>query len=73
MKFTARSSTTNEFNSWVQSVKQSPQVLDAAAYQKILQPSENNPTAFFSNYETNLYSKVIDKYEEPTTGTASGT
>ena len=73
MKFTARASSMDDFNNWAQSVKQSSQVLDAAAYQKILIPSQDNPNVFFSNYETNLYSKVIDKYEGPTTGTGSGT
>ncbi len=62
MKFTARASNTEDFDSWVQEVKQSPDVLDAATYQSILKPSENNPTAFYSAYDSSLYDKVVMKY-----------
>lgn len=64
MTFTARVSSTNDFNLWVQSIKQSSDVLDTAAYEKILAPSENNPAVLYSSYESGLYDKVLAKYSE---------
>ncbi len=64
MKFTARASSIGNFNNWVQEIRQSPAGLDAAAYERLLQPSENNQTAFYSTYENNLYDNVVMKYNE---------
>jgi cytochrome o ubiquinol oxidase subunit 2 len=65
MKFTARVSSTENFNNWVETVKQSPNVLDQATYQKLLEPSEYEPSKLYAAYEPNLYDKVILKYEGP--------
>ncbi len=65
MKFTARAGNAENFDQWVQEVKRSPEVLDAAAYQNLLKPSEHNPAAFYSVFEPDLYAKVISKYEGP--------
>jgi cytochrome o ubiquinol oxidase subunit 2 len=65
MKFTARASSEQDFGLWVQTVKQSPNVLDGAVYDKVLAPSENNPVEFYSAYDEGLYDKVIAKYEGP--------
>lgn len=62
MKFTARSSSMDDFNLWVAETKQSPDVLDSAMYDSLLKPSERNPVAFYSDYDNNLYDKVIIKY-----------
>jgi len=68
MKFIARAGTAEDFDQWVQNTKQSPDVLDAATYDKVLAPSENNPMAFYSAYESDLYDKVISKYTDPAGG-----
>ncbi len=68
MKFTARASSAQDFELWVQAVKQSPNVLDAATYERVLAPSENNPATFYSAFESDLYDKVILKYEGPSGG-----
>jgi cytochrome o ubiquinol oxidase subunit 2 len=62
MKFTARASSEEDFNLWVQSVRQSSDVLDAATYAKLVKPSENNPIAFYSAFDYGLYDKVVMKY-----------
>ena len=62
MKFTARASSMEDFDRWVQEVKQSPDVLDTATYESVLKPSENNPTAFYSAFEPSLYENVLMKY-----------
>ncbi len=68
MKFTARASTTEDFDRWVEGVKQSKDVLDTTEYESVLKPSENNPAAFYSDYESNLYDKVVMKYMGPAGG-----
>ncbi len=68
MKFTARASSADDFERWVQAVKQSPNVLDSATYKSVLEPSENNPIAFYSAYESNLYDKVVVKYNSAEEG-----
>ena len=68
MKFTARASSVEDFGRWVQEVKQSPDVLDAATYSNVLEPSENNPAVFYSAFESGLYDKVVMKYMGPTEG-----
>jgi cytochrome o ubiquinol oxidase subunit II len=65
MKFTARVSTKDDFDNWVQGVKQQTAVLDTPEYQKLLQPSENNPAASYAAVESGLYDKVLMKYMGP--------
>ncbi len=65
MKFTARVGLQQDFDQWVQIVKQSPDILNNMQYEKILEPSENSPPAFFSSYETDLYDNVVAKYRGP--------
>lgn len=62
MKFTARASSQADFNKWLQDIKQSPTTLDTEQYEALLKPSENNPIALYSSYDTNLYSKMLMKY-----------
>jgi len=72
MKFTARAGTLSEFNEWVQTASQSNDVLDAAGYQEILKPSEDNPVAYYSNPEAGLYDTVVMKYMGPQTHNMAG-
>jgi cytochrome o ubiquinol oxidase subunit 2 len=62
MKFTARASSQGDFDNWVASTQQSPNVLTEAEYDKLLQPSENNPEKDYSEFEHGLYAKVLMKY-----------
>lgn len=62
MKFTARAGSMDDFERFVQEVKQSPDVLDTATYESVLKPSENHPVAFYSAFELNLYDQVVMKY-----------
>jgi cytochrome o ubiquinol oxidase subunit 2 len=62
MRFTARASSKQSFDQWVQVVRQSPEILDNNKYQMLLEPSEDNPTAFYSAYENNLFSSAVMKY-----------
>jgi len=62
MKFKARASTKQDFDNWVQQVKQLPDVLDMVEYERLSKPSENNPTVFYSKAEADLYDTIVMKY-----------
>jgi len=62
MNFTAQSTTETGFKDWVNGVKQSPNYLSPAMYDKIALPSENNSPSYYSGQSPRLYSEVIEKY-----------
>ncbi len=62
MKFTARASSMEAFNQWVQGAKQSTDVLDSTGYAKLLKPSQDNPAKVFSAAEPDLFNSLIKKY-----------
>jgi cytochrome o ubiquinol oxidase subunit 2 len=62
MKFIAHATFAEDFDSWVQQIKLSPEILDAAAYDKLLSPSENNPVAYYSSTDQRLFGNIITKY-----------
>lgn len=62
MQFVTRASSKQDFNSWVQHIKLSSSPLDTKGYEKLLSPSQNNPAAFYSKAESDLYSKLVIKY-----------
>jgi cytochrome o ubiquinol oxidase subunit II len=66
MKFTAKSSSAADFASWVRLVRQSHNKLTSAEYDKLVQPSQDNPTASFSSKPANLYDTIITKYMSTT-------
>lgn len=59
MVFSVVSTTSADFNNWVESVKQSAQPLN---YQALMTPSENNPATCFSSTPERLYEQIIGKY-----------
>ncbi|MCA9328695.1 COX aromatic rich motif-containing protein [Candidatus Saccharibacteria bacterium] len=67
-KFTARVSSQAEFDSWVSATKSSGVVLSMDEYEGLVEPSQNNPKAFYAGYDEDLYATVIAKYNQPGTG-----
>jgi len=65
MRFIAKSTTDSDFESWVQSVKKSQSSLTLAEYNKLAVPTSNNPPAYFSSTDKNLYQNVIMKFMMP--------
>jgi len=63
MKFTARASSREDFNRWVEEVRASPEVLDSTEYTKLLRPSEDNATALYSKADADLYARILMKYK----------
>jgi cytochrome o ubiquinol oxidase subunit II len=64
MKFTARASSKQDFDLWVNTARLSTDVLTQPEYEKLLNPSESNPAAFYSDYQSGLYAQVLAKYPE---------
>jgi cytochrome o ubiquinol oxidase subunit 2 len=62
MNFIVHSSSQNDFNNWVKSVKQSSNNLTTSAYNQLAQPSSNNAKIYYGNTQNFLYTGVIEKF-----------
>lgn len=71
MQFIARASTENDFNQWVQHIKTMPGNLNLTTYNKLAQPSENNPASYYSSDTSGLYDTIVMKYMAPTQGVST--
>jgi cytochrome o ubiquinol oxidase subunit II len=65
MTFTAKAGSQEEFLQWVQSVKQSPNLLSLDEYNQLVEPSINNPVATYLLTAENLYDEIVMKYMMP--------
>jgi cytochrome o ubiquinol oxidase subunit 2 len=65
MKFTAKAVSQADFMEWVHLVKKVPIKLSLDEYNKLAIPSENNPVAYYSSEEQNLYDRVVMKFMTP--------
>lgn len=62
MRFTARASSKESFDLWVQEMQSSSSILDASEYDKLLKPSENNKAVLYAPVQSDLYAKLLMKY-----------
>jgi len=60
--FTAIAMTRQDFADWVANVKQSANVLDAAAYERLAQPGTIQGVVRYSSYKAGLFDEIIAKY-----------
>jgi cytochrome o ubiquinol oxidase subunit 2 len=67
MHFTVNSMNQSDFTSWAQNSFNSNQIplLTGDAYNKLSQPSQNNPDTTYMLMDNNLYNEVIMKYMSP--------
>jgi cytochrome o ubiquinol oxidase subunit 2 len=65
MDFTAHSSSESDFKTWAATVKEMPDSLSMGSYNRLAMPSKNNPAAYYSSVDTNLYEQVVNKYMAP--------
>ncbi|MFF7707135.1 ubiquinol oxidase subunit II [Pseudomonas sp. NPDC007930] len=72
MKFKATATSQADFDSWVNEVKGSSKTLDAATYDALLKPSENNPVEQYASFAPNLFQTIVDKYEGMNPGKGHG-
>jgi cytochrome o ubiquinol oxidase subunit 2 len=63
MNFSTISSTTQQFEQWVQKVRAMPKTLDAGSYATLARPSLAHPVTYYSSVESGLFQKIVDKYE----------
>jgi len=72
MHFKANAVSREEFQSWVQKVRESPEKLDWNGYEKLAKPSPGYyPVTYFSSVQPNLFENILRKYD-PTWGKHSG-
>ncbi len=62
MRFNTRVTTEEDFNKWVGETSQLSNMLDAQAYGKLLEPSENNEPAYYASADPSLYDTILSKY-----------
>ncbi len=62
MKFLARSSSREDFESWVTQIKSGPAVLTGREYERLSKPSQYEKASYYSTVEENLYESIIKKY-----------
>ena len=65
MTFQTVASSEEDFEKWVQMAKGSPKGLNAEEYNRLREPSEYNPPAFYVLEEENLFDNTIMKYMKP--------
>lgn len=65
MIFTAKSSSHEAFNQWLESVQESSIFLTKEAYNILAQPSSYNPEVVYSLKDDTLYDQIIMKYMMP--------
>lgn len=74
MHFKANAVSREEFQSWVQKIRQSPEKLDLARYEKLAKPSVGyHPVTYFSSVKPDLFKYILGKYKyNPTPGKNPG-
>jgi len=68
MVFKATAGTQQEFDAWVAKVKASPNKLGLDNYGELAKPSTKDPVKYFSNVEPVLFTAVLDKYMDKSSG-----
>ena len=64
MSFKATAVSREQFEAWVQKIKQSPDRLDLSRYEKLEKPSTGYPVRSFSSVKTDLFDHIISQYNE---------
>ncbi len=63
MKFAVQAVSQQDYAKWVSSIQHSSsKKLTALEYNRLAEPSENNPRANYAGLESDLYNTIIDKY-----------
>jgi cytochrome o ubiquinol oxidase subunit 2 len=65
MSFTAVSSNQEDFDEWVQTVKESSLSLSLEDYNLLVAPSEYHPVTYYSQVDDGLFDHIIMKYMNP--------
>ena len=71
MYFQANAVSREEFQAWVQKIRQSPEKLDLDRYEELARPSLGHPVIYFSSVKPGLFEYILRKFD-PTWGKNSG-
>lgn len=67
MFFNANAVSREEFQSWVQKIRQSPEKLDLDRYEELAKPSVGHPVIYFSSVKPDLFEYILRQFD-PTWG-----
>ncbi len=62
MNFDAIATSRQDFETWVEKVRQSPQALDMTRYEQLEVPSEKDPVSLFSSVRPGLFDAIMVKH-----------
>ena len=65
MYFNAKSSTEEEFDQWVNSVRRSPQSIGFDKYNELVKPTEYVPVTYYRLGQNDLFDQILMKYLPP--------
>jgi len=65
MQFSAKASSQEDFNAWVKSVQESPNLLTVEEYNRLVAPSEESQPTFYALQKEGLYNWILMKYMAP--------
>lgn len=65
MVFTAKASSQEDFDQWVEMAKKSPNQLTLEEYDRLVQPSEYHPVASYVLMQEDLFDRIVMKYMMP--------
>jgi cytochrome o ubiquinol oxidase subunit 2 len=65
MKFTAEATSSEDFERWVEKVKQSPKQLSLKEYKKLILPTQNSSADTYTLQKENLFDWIIMSYMMP--------
>ncbi len=65
MTFSVKSTSSKDFEDWIDQVKESPHKLTQEVYNELVKHSVNKSIILFSEVEDNLYNKIVEKYMYP--------
>jgi cytochrome o ubiquinol oxidase subunit II len=71
MEFQAHAVSREEFQAWVQKIRQSPERLDLDRYEKLARPSVGHPVIYFSSVKPDLFVDILRQFS-PTWGKNPG-
>lgn len=65
MSFTARASSADDFDTWVDDVQDSSVGLDMEEYNSLVEPSEYNDITYYQLDDKYLFDRIVNKYKAP--------
>jgi len=65
MTFTAKATSKEDFDAWIQSARAGQKNLDLQTYNQLIEPSAYDPVATYTVVQEGLFDHIIMKYMKP--------